>query len=82
MAREMPKKMMACISDLARGPIRPSAIAPIDRPLARTEMTRAPKSCTQPIRIAPKTTQIIAGSQPQTTAIAGPSIGDRPVIDA
>ncbi len=78
----MAKKMMACISDLARGPIRPSAMAPIDRPLARTEITRAPKSWTQPIRIAPKTTHSMAGSQPHTTAMAGPSIGDSPVIDA
>ena len=27
-------------------------------------------------------TQIIAGSQPHTTAMAGPSIGDSPVIEA
>jgi hypothetical protein len=57
-------------------------MAPIDRPLARTEMTRAPKSWTQPMRIAPKTTQIIAGSQPHTTAMAGPSIGESPVMEA
>ena len=46
------------------------------------ETTRAPKSCTAPMKIAPSTTHSIAGSQPQMTAMAGPSIGDRPVIDA
>jgi len=30
----------------------------------------------------PPTTQIMAGSQPQITAMAGPSIGDKPVIEA
>ena len=57
-------------------------MAPIERPRARTETTRAPKSWTQPTKIEPKTTHSMAGSQPQTTAMAGPSIGDSPVIEA
>ena len=49
---------------------------------ARMDTTSAPKSCTAPTKMAPTTTHNIAGSQPQMTAMAGPSIGDSPVIDA
>jgi len=82
MAREMPKKMMACMRDLARLPMSPSAMAPMDIPRARTDTTSAPRSCTQPTMMAPRTTHSMAGSQPQITAMAGPSMGDRPVTEA
>ena len=45
-------------------------------------MTSAPKSCTAPTKMPPSTTHSIAGSQPQMTAMAGPSMGDSPVIEA
>jgi hypothetical protein len=60
----------------------PSATLPIDMPRARMLTTRAEKSWTQPTRIAPRTTHSSAGSQPQMTATAGPSMGARPVIEA
>ena len=82
MARAMPKKMIRWKRVLARSPTTPSATLPIDMPRARMLTTRAPKSWTQPTKIAPKTTHRVAGSQPQITATAGPSIGDRPVIEA
>ena len=82
MARATAKKMMACIRDFARLPMRLSAMAPMERPLARAETTRAPKSWTQPTKMAPPTTQSMAGSQPQITAMAGPSMGDSPVMEA
>ena len=69
-------------SVLPRRPTRFSVTLPSDIPRARMETTRAPKSCTAPMKIAPSTTHSIAGSQPQMTAMAGPSIGERPVIDA
>ena len=81
-ARAIRKKMSRCISVFARRPISRSMAAPIDRPRARIETASAPKSCTAPTKIAPSTTHAIAGSQPQMTAIAGPSIGDSPVIEA
>ena len=78
----MPKKISAKNSIFARAPITPSATFPMDCPLARMDTTNALKSCTQPTSTAPSTTQSIAGTQPQITATAGPSIGARPVIDA
>ena len=36
------------------------------------------KSWTAPTKIAPSTIHSMAGSQPQMTAMAGPSIGDNP----
>ena len=53
----------------------PSATFPIDIPRARMLTTSEPMSWTQPIRRAPRTTQAMAGSQPQMTATAGPSMG-------
>ena len=41
------------------------ATSAIERPFSRTLTTSAPKSCTAPMKIAPSTTQIRAGSQPQ-----------------
>ena len=67
---------------LPRGPTRFSVTFPSDIPRARMDTTSAPKSCTAPTKMAPRTIHTIAGSQPQMTAMAGPSIGDSPVIDA
>ena len=82
MASAIPKKISARNRNLARGPMTPSATLPIDSPRARMDTTRAPKSCTQPMKTAPKTTQSMAGTQPQMTATAGPSMGASPVIEA
>ena len=51
-------------------------------PRARMDTTRAEKSWTQPMSNEPPTTHSMAGSQPQMTAMAGPSIGARPVMEA
>ncbi len=40
-----------------------------------------PKSCTAPAKIVPTTTHRNAGSHPQMTAIAGPTIGAAPATD-
>ena len=76
------KKMRMWNSVLARGPMRLSVTLPIDMPRARMETASAPKSWTAPTKMAPRTTHSSAGSQPQMTAIAGPSIGDSPVMEA
>jgi hypothetical protein len=55
--------------------------SPIDLPWLRTEITRAPRSCTAPIKIDPTKTQINAGTHPHITPIAGPTIGPVPAID-
>ncbi len=78
----MPKKITRWNSVLARRPTMPSVTLPIDMPRARMLTTKEPKSWTHPTNSAPSTTQSIAGAQPQITATAGPSIGDRPVIEA
>ena len=57
------------------------AMSPIDRPRLRRLMTRAEKSCTAPMQMVPIVTQSSAGSQPQMTARAGPTIGAAPAIE-
>ncbi len=66
---------------LALGPIKSFVTSPMERPRLRAETTSAPKSCTAPIKIDPRTTHRSAGSQPQITAMAGPTIGAAPAID-
>ena len=66
---------------LARGVIRRPATSPIDWPRFRRLTTNDPKSWTAPMKIEPSTTQRSAGSQPQKTAIAGPTIGPVPAIE-
>ena len=57
------------------------ATSPTVCPRLRIDITREPKSCTAPIKIDPKMTQRSAGSQPHTTARAGPTIGPVPAIE-
>ena len=57
------------------------AMSPTVWPLLRRLTTKAPKSCTAPINIEPRTTQRSAGTQPHMIAIAGPTIGPVPAID-
>ena len=56
------------------------AICPSVRPSFRMDTTSAPKSCTAPMKIDPSTTHSSAGSQPQNTAIAGPTMGPVPAM--
>lgn len=56
-------------------------MSPTVCPRLRNETTRAPKSCTAPIRMEPKSTQSRAGSHPQMTATAGPTMGPVPAMD-
>jgi len=81
-ASAIKKKIISKNNSWARGPIIFSAISPIERPRFRIETTRADKSWIPPKKMVPKNTQRKAGNQPQITAMAGPRIGPRPVIDA
>ena len=76
------KKITIRNSTRERGPMKRSARLPTLCPPCRTLSTSAPKSCVAPIRIEPKTIQSMAGTQPQTIAIAGPRIGAAPAIEA
>ncbi len=58
------------------------ATSPIERPRWRALITRAEKSWAAPMKIVPRQTQMSAGTQPQMTAIAGPTIGAAPAIEA
>ena len=58
-----------------------SVISAIDFPSLRIEMTRQEKSCTAPMKMEPKKTHNIAGTQPQMIPIAGPTIGPVPAIE-
>ena len=62
----------------ARGPTMSPVREPIDWALLRTLTQTAPKSCTPAKKIVPTVTQMKAGSQPQMTAIAGPTMGAKP----
>jgi hypothetical protein len=64
-----------------RGVITCPAISPMDRPRWRRLITSAAKSCTAPIITVPSATQTRAGSQPQITAMAGPTMGAAPAIE-
>ncbi len=54
---------------------------PIEFPLCRVEIHKVPKSCTAPANTVPSTTHRNAGSQPQITAIAGPTMGAAPATE-
>ena len=82
MTKQIKNRMISKKIPLARRPIRSSATLPMLIPRWRIEMTSAPKSCTAPMKSVPRTTQSMPGSQPQITAMAGPSIGAKPAIEA
>ena len=67
-------------SSLARGEIIRPAICPTVWPRFRSETTKAPKSCTAPIKTQPNKTHSKAGNHPQNTAMAGPTIGPVPAM--
>ena len=75
------KNMISRNSVRTRRLIMSAVKSPRDFPFPRREITRAPKSCTAPIKIDPKNTQIKAGTHPQIRAIAGPTIGPNPAIE-
>jgi len=64
-----------------REPISRPLSMPTDWPLLRALAQSAPKSCTPAKKIVPSTTQRNAGTQPQITAIAGPTIGAAPATE-
>ena len=64
-----------------RGLTTAPAIWPIELPRCRRLITSAEKSWTAPMKMVPTTTQTSAGSQPQITAMAGPTIGAAPAIE-
>ena len=75
------KKMRSRKSTRARSPTTDSVRVPIERPLCRVEIQSVPKSWTAPAKTVPRTTHRKAGSQPQITAIAGPTIGAAPATE-
>ena len=76
-----PKKMIRKKSDLVRGFTTDPVMSPMDLPSWRIDRTRAPKSCTAPAKIDPKTTQSRAGTHPHITPSTGPTMGPVPAID-
>jgi hypothetical protein len=78
---QISSEMMSRKSVRTRGEIMRPAISPMEWPRWRKLMTSAAKSWTAPIITVPSATQTSAGSQPQITAIAGPTIGAAPAID-
>ena len=73
----MPRKRVRTL-----GEISVSLILPMLCPLWCTETTSEPRSCTAPMNTDPSTTHRTAGTQPQITAMAGPSIGAAPAMEA
>ena len=57
------------------------AISPTVCPRLRRDTTKAPRSWTAPMKIEPKSTHNKAGSHPQSTARAGPTIGPVPAME-
>ena len=54
---------------------------PMDLPLCRLEAHRAPRSWTPAKKTVPMVTQRKAGTHPQMTAIAGPTMGAAPATE-
>jgi hypothetical protein len=73
--------MMIRKSVRTRGLITSPAISPIEAPRWRRLITSAEKSWTAPMKTVPSATQSRAGSQPQMTAMAGPTIGAAPAME-
>ncbi len=64
-----------------RLPTTVSERAPMERPLWRLLAHRAPKSWTPAKKMVPSTTHSTAGTHPQYTAIAGPTMGAAPATE-
>ena len=77
-AKKITRRNRTC----ARGPMTARVTSPMVAALWRTEATSVLMSWTAPMRMLPPTTHANAGAQPHTTAIAGPTIGATPAIDA
>ena len=65
-----------------RGPMTIALMVPTLVPPWRTLSTRVAKSCIAPMNTTPTTIQSMEGSQPYTTATAGPMIGAAPAMEA
>jgi hypothetical protein len=64
-----------------RPEITSSVSEPMERALWRAEIQRVAKSWTPAKKMVPKITHSSAGSHPQKTAIAGPTMGAAPAIE-
>ena len=58
-----------------------SIIWPMVLPSKRMEEYRAPKSCTPPKKMLPIKIHSITGTQPNTAAVIGPTIGPAPAME-
>jgi hypothetical protein len=74
-------EMMSRKSVFVRGEMTPPVMSPIERPRFRRLIASAAMSWTAPMNSVPSATQRRAGSQPQMTASAGPTMGAAPAID-
>ena len=75
------RKMTIMNSVRVRFDTTTSVRAPIERALWRAEIHRVPKSWMPAKKMVPRTTHRSAGSHPQKTAIAGPTIGAAPATE-
>src|SRR5690554_5359336 len=75
------RKITIMNSERARLPTTSPDSAPMDLALLRTLAHTAPMSCTPAKNTVPIDTQSRAGSQPQMTAMAGPTIGAAPATE-
>ena len=75
------KKITSMKSTRPRSPTIFPASVPIEFALWRVEIHSVPKSCTAPAKMVPSTTHRNAGSHPQMTAIAGPTMGAAPATE-
>ena len=65
---------------LVPGPIRSPVRSPMVFPLFRAETTMEEKSCTAPMNMDPRNTQMKAGTHPQIIPMAGPTMGPSPAM--
>ena len=78
---QISREMISMKSARTRGLITRPAISPMEWPRLRRLITRAEKSWTAPIITVPTVTHSRAGSQPQITAMAGPTMGAAPAME-
>src|SRR5690606_16951027 len=75
------KKMINKNKPTARLPMTDWVMEPMDCPRFRADAHSVPKSCIPAKKMVPNTTHNSAGSQPQMTAIAGPTMGAAPATE-
>ena len=75
------RKMTTRNRRLPRAPMYRAEREPMDWPRLRTDAHSEPRSCMPAKKTVPRVTQRKAGSQPQITATAGPTIGAAPATE-